>query len=229
MRKLQNSLIVIGLFCGLAQANLLQDGEFNDPTTFHTGISSVSFDKILFEEWYSANWSYSSSDGNDGGCAVAPISNGWGFYLAQIIQDQGQTQGVHTISFDYAGLVPNDYCKIHVLGIKDGALSQIVLNRTTDPDPDTNNDEDGVVSILSIGDYHRFMITENSPTVYQTKEIELNITQEWDYIGIFVNFYLTRNHTTNIPKIDNIQLTPEPATLGLLAIGSLALLKRRKR
>jgi hypothetical protein len=205
------------LGCPFASGETVYDSGFGRESILTAAGSIWVSGSDSFSRWYAHQWSLESAGGSPGSYAGRAVNNGDWRNLVQVIHDDGVSQGLHTLSFEYRGRDDSaDLLKVYVRGYD--SLDEI--NLKTDLPPD-----EGESLFVDPDATWRAVVKENAES-WTPKSYALDFDGGYQYVVICfqANYYPT---TSVAAAIDNVSITPEPASLALL-LPAAALLRRRR-
>lgn len=202
---------VLALVAATAQTELIQDGEFDATATWQT-VNTQSWVPGTDDvgRWYGAIWWQRTNDGSGGALAELSSTNRTQYNLLQVIDDGSTTQGLNTLSFDMTGTWRG---YVYAIGYDEAPT----LSLTSSPPSGAG---------LFVGET---TLLEQSPLPgsHDTNRVELPM-DFGDGHDVVVISFKTYGNAASRPRLDNVHLTPEPLSVGLLGLGGLGLLRRRR-
>lgn len=190
-----------------AQAGLLSDTGFDGTLVIHDGGTAV--DSVTLGQWY--------APGSGGWNQCWDISGGVGLYpnvsfefnqsLAQMIASPGV--GSYGVTFDL-NVVSSGQIYLFAAGMNSGqAIGEGLMHYYT--------------NATWVSEFNGGGAGADPTSGWETFTYTLNITQATDYLVIGINAADGANL-----QVDNVDVTPEPASMSLLGLGALALIRRRR-
>lgn len=207
-----------------AQAEMITDGELSSTSTvvYNGGDNWLNIGSEA-----SATWISGSSNGQGFQLGQDPSDSGnyylqsiYAAYVGQIIDMGGEsTQQEFTLSFKYTSDNAGTNARAVVLGGDAGGMN-LIHNGTTG----------GTVDLLDGGPILFSGNAKNTATTgnvqWETLTYTFTPTADYDYLIVGLT---SSGSVSDIVGFDDISLTPEPATMSLLGLGGLALIRRRRR
>jgi hypothetical protein len=157
-------------------------------------------------------------NGNSKNTVVGSRGAGNWSTLLQVIDNGGLITGSHTLHYLIDSTTADSPFYVNILGFD--SLSEIpTLNLNQ------SSDHFGGVSLLPDGQYSEGTL-QNGERV-----LDVNFGDGYNYLAVVfqANFQGFTSPDGVSPRIDNVSLTPEPASLSLLGLGGLGVLIRRRR
>jgi hypothetical protein len=210
MKNALAALLVIVALTGIASAqNLLTDSTMDGSLTVKNAGGAV--ETYPLGEWIApgeAGWNQCWDMA--GGVALYPKGgNEYNQTLYQLIAGPGV--GSYDVSYDLDVVQPGQIY-LYAIGLDNGDLIQESLGGYY------NNGQGQWITEFNGGG------PGAQPTGgWADFDYTLSITQDTDYVLIGVNAAQGAD-----VQVDNVTMTPEPASMSLLALGGLAMLRRRK-
>lgn len=218
MRHFATMIMILAMGATGAWANLVSNADFSSAFTEIDTINSPAAG-----EWYAhTQWNYNAVN------QVAEKTQGNFANLVQIIPTAGLT-GEQLLSFDYKGIQVSASYRIWVDIRGLTALpASLNLGSTLGGYPGTRlwtaNDPDAVNIFWGNG---LADVADNlTNTTFANAVVPFDLGAGYNYV--LVGFRGQQSGATYLPTVDNVVVTPEPATLAVLGLGGLALLRRRR-
>ncbi len=208
MKNVFAALLVIVALTGIASAqNLLTDSTMDGSLTVKDAGDAV--ETYPMGEWLapgSGGWNQCWDI--SGGVALYPkASNKYNQTIYQLIAGPGV--GSYDVSYDL-DVVQSGQIYLYAAGLNTGDIIGEGLSGNLSNAQWVTEFNGGGAGAMPTGGWADFDYT-------------LNITQDTDYVLIGVNAAWDAD-----VQVDNVTMTPEPASMSLLALGGLAMLRRRK-
>jgi hypothetical protein len=152
--------------------------------------------------------------------------------LAQVLHDESATSGVVTLSFDYATMVQETDTNAKTLeytiyAYDEGGSGMFDFEAIDVKGPDAlPTPADATV----IGDSEEIIDLGTTALSWttETQDFDLGSTG-YNYLVVYFEVMGFDNEYTSQLQLDNVSLTPEPATMSLLGLGGLVALRRRRK
>lgn len=210
------ALFVLTVTVSPLQAQLINDDGFDDYGT-DDFLSADGWNWTPgtddFSRWYAPLWWQPVTDPNDPTNTLAEMQalNTRLYSLLQVIEDGRATTEQHTLLFDMAGTW-NGY--VYAVGYD----SPPELSLSASPPAGEGLFVDG----------ERLLAHAPLPGTHEMGEIQLPVDFGSGHEYIVISFH-TRGNSISPPQVDNVHLTPEPLSLGILGVGGLLAVGRARR
>jgi MYXO-CTERM domain-containing protein len=196
---------------------LVTDGGFENTTSFSSSNGANWVRGVdAFDTWYgyAIHWNRVSPGHDGSGYAATRTWPSGQSSLLQVIQDNGNNTGLHTLSFSIAGKWL--FGGVYVEGFNDdGAIASFLLSGTPS----------GGTGLFVDGSGPGYATIVYDSTTWTNVSYTLDLGEGYKYITIaFQSTGVPDN-----PRLDNVSLTPEPAAMAVLGVGGLLALRRRRR
>lgn len=215
-------LVFCVVFTTPATAELITNGSFEGLTTqdlwhgslYWTYSSDGNGDN--FSEWYGSSIYWAITGGGSDGANAAMLSPCFGtMTLLQVIQNDNELTGEHTLTFDLKGRWSGG---VSVFGLAE--METILLSYGR---PSSAGD-----GLIMMGGAPTYYGLDGAYASWTPKPVTVDFGDS-GYKYILVTFSSRVQDSNDSPMLDNVSLTPEPATLSLLGLGGLLFLRRRRR
>jgi hypothetical protein len=166
-----------------------------------------------FNHWYAPLWWQPVTDSDNPANTLAEMQarNASRYSLLQVIEDGANTTGQHTLRFDMLGNW-NGY--VYAVGYD--SLPELSLSAS--PPAGAGLFIDG-----------EFLRNHTAlPGTHEMGEMQLSVDFGSGHEYIVISFH-TRGDNISPPQVDNVHLTPEPLSLGILGVGGLLAIGRGRR
>jgi hypothetical protein len=219
-----------------ASATILSNGGFDSNTfTLMGGGNKTPSGWVSASQWgRDDNWSYDGP--NQDMVFNGSVPSSGGAAILQWVEDDNASTGAGTLTFDVDWT--SGPLGVFVFGWDDDANAPVLDPSNFDfphsdefnpkdsvdllDEPNEETTPDGGVYVDVTTGPNNYGITSGSG--YQAVTLNVDFGSGHDNVGVF--FYGGRNDAL---RLDNVELVPEPGTLGLLALGGLGALIRRRR
>lgn len=233
MRTALIALGILGLVApGFASADILGNTDFSANFTGNSGSVSQNG---AFDNWTRpGNHQWKKDPAGEWGYVV---DNSGALSTIQLVHDQKASTGTYDLTFDYfiaddpdAGGEPS--LRIQVMGILSDPGATWEMNNWTTGGLEFQNPPDGS-SLTFLFDDSYSGDTGGAWTNVLVPDAA-DFGGGFDYIAVRIavtggDFEDDGMGNIDVMRIDNVDLIPEPATLGLLGVGGLVGLLRRRR
>lgn len=217
MRTLLTTGLAVLLLSALSQGALISNGGFEDnpvgttlgPATTGNIVNSTTFTDWRFVDFSGANSELTATiisggaEGSDRALQLDLTETGGGAWIDRLNAKMDVEYGSsYDFSFD-----------LRELGGTEGSM----ILKVSEYNSSGSFVAETATAYYPTADWVEYFKNDWTPSSTTTATISLSFTPS--YVG---------GATSTSLALDNVQMTPEPTTMGLLGLGGLALLRRRK-